>query len=248
MPRDKRLFMTFPIDFDEHPKVAPLSDAAFRAFVEMNGYSRRHDLDGVIPAGVARKRWVSRALKELTTSHPERPLVIDKGDSYVLRDYAEHQETRESVAARRARNRENGTKGGRPPRNRTETQSVTESVSGSAPERKAESRVQSPEGLTTHVSESQSLQDRARAMTDSMSSVVKGMASRAGITDLASLIVSIHEHTGCVVEAAHAVALTNELVGRAKGEVKHPQRYVVSCLAQSPGEIEKHIYESGWAA
>lgn len=30
MPRDARLYMTFPIDFHRHPKIARLSDAAFR--------------------------------------------------------------------------------------------------------------------------------------------------------------------------------------------------------------------------
>jgi hypothetical protein len=93
MPRDPRLYMTFPIDFDEHPKVEPLSDAAFRTFVSMNGYSRRHRLDGRIPADVVKKRWRSKAVSELLGSHPERPLLLLENDGYVIRDYAEHQFT-----------------------------------------------------------------------------------------------------------------------------------------------------------
>lgn len=247
MPRDKRLFMTFPIDFDEHPKVAPLSDAAFRTFVEMNAYSRRNDLDGVIPARAARRRWPARALKELTLSHPDRPLVVHRDDAYVLRSYGDHQQTREERERISEMNREKGKKGGRP-RKADGFSSAKPAVSRQSNPGNPESRVQSLEGLSTHVSESQSLLERAREMTDSMSSVVKGMASRAGITDMAALIVAVHEHTGCVLEPAHVVALTNELVDRAKGAVKHPQRYVVSCLTQSPAEIEKHIYEARWAA
>lgn len=33
MPRDRRLYMTVPIDFWQHPKIAPLSDAAFRLWM-----------------------------------------------------------------------------------------------------------------------------------------------------------------------------------------------------------------------
>lgn len=93
MPRDPRLYMTFPIDFDEHPKVEPLSDAAFRTFVSMNGYSRRQRLDGRIPAVVARKRWRVKALDELVNSHPEKPLVVFDDSVYLIRDYDEHQFT-----------------------------------------------------------------------------------------------------------------------------------------------------------
>jgi hypothetical protein len=113
MPRDPRLYMTFPIDFDEHPKVEPLSDAAFRAFVAMNGYSRRQKLDGRIPAVVARKRWRVRELTELVNSDPERPLVLIDGDTYVIRDYAEHQFTTADEAELHERKARAGAAGGR---------------------------------------------------------------------------------------------------------------------------------------
>ncbi|MCW2165781.1 hypothetical protein B0I12_002946 [Microbacterium hydrothermale] len=133
MPRDKRLFMTFPNDFWQHPKIEPLSDGAFRAFVEMNGYSRMQDLDGRIPVGIARKRWKPRAIQELLNTHPTRPVLLQHGDDYVLRDYAQHQETRAEREARVARNTENGRRGGRPRKNPQETQSVTDSDSEPEP-------------------------------------------------------------------------------------------------------------------
>lgn len=94
MPRDSRLYMTFPNDFWTHHKVAPLSDASFRAFVEMNGYSRMNDLDGVIPGRFAEFRW-GAAVAELVASDVTKPLVLRDGeaDTYVIRDYAEHQQT-----------------------------------------------------------------------------------------------------------------------------------------------------------
>lgn len=93
MPRDQRLYMTFPNDFWMHPKVAPLPVEAKWAFVEMNGYSRMQDLDGVIPAVMAERLWPREVLQILVGSHPDRPLVVWDADSYVIRDYAEHQQT-----------------------------------------------------------------------------------------------------------------------------------------------------------
>ncbi len=94
MPRDKRLYMTFPIDFWTHPKVSRLSDAAFRAFVESNGHSRMIESDGHIEAEDAEFMWQPDVLAELLRSHPTRPLMLRVDDEYVLRDYAEHQFTK----------------------------------------------------------------------------------------------------------------------------------------------------------
>lgn len=94
MPRDQRLYMTFPIDFWKHEKVRRLSDAAFRAFVEANGHSRERETDGVIESADAEFIWDASALQELCKSHPTRPLLFHDGDLYVIRDYAEHQFTK----------------------------------------------------------------------------------------------------------------------------------------------------------
>ncbi len=105
MPRDQRLYMTFPNDFWMHPKVALLSVDAKWTFVEMNGYSRMQDLDGSIPAAMAERLWKVDALGELIGSHAERPLVVRDGDLYVIRDYAEHQQTtasREDLSRKRS--------------------------------------------------------------------------------------------------------------------------------------------------
>jgi hypothetical protein len=99
--------MTFPIDFWTHPKVARLSDAAFRAFVESNGHSRMRETDGVIEAEDAEFLWSVEALSELVKSHPSRPLMLrSEADYYVLRDYAEHQFTkadRDELTEKRSR-------------------------------------------------------------------------------------------------------------------------------------------------
>lgn len=111
MPRDKRLYMTFPIDFWTHPKVSRLSDAAFRAFVESNGHSRMIESDGRIEAEDAEFMWKPEILAELLRSHPTRPLMLREGDAYVLRDYAQHQFTKADRDGLSERRREAGKAG-----------------------------------------------------------------------------------------------------------------------------------------
>lgn len=125
MPRDRRLWMTFPIDFWMHPKVAPLPVEAKWAFVEMNGYSRMQDLDGRIPEVMALRMWSKDVLEPLLMSDPVRPLVIHDGSEYVIRDYAEHQDTKAAREHRVETNKANGSRGGRPRKNPTETESVS---------------------------------------------------------------------------------------------------------------------------
>lgn len=111
-----------------------LSDSAFRLHVEGLTWSNRKLLDLRLP-----KDDVRRFAK-----HPEAaPELVsvgwwtDEGDHYVIRHHGGYQPTREAVLARQAANVSNGRKGGRPkkgtgaPREITETQSLTQSLSQS---------------------------------------------------------------------------------------------------------------------
>jgi hypothetical protein len=151
MAKDQRLYMTFPNDFWMHPKVAPLSVEAKWAFVEMNGYSRMQDLDGSIPSVMALRLWSSEVLAELVASHPERPLVMLDGDTYVIRDYDKHQQTtadREalsqvrSMAGKRGRAKQladtsPASDGQVPGQIRAETESETESETSSSTKKRS---------------------------------------------------------------------------------------------------------------
>jgi hypothetical protein len=112
------------VDFADSPKVVVLSDAAFRALVEMILWCRRGETDGVIPRAYADRRWgydsyttrttnpdTSRStdpITELRTNHPDRPsLEVNEAGDYVLRDFLEHQDSKEQSDARRARNSAN---------------------------------------------------------------------------------------------------------------------------------------------
>jgi hypothetical protein len=141
MSKRSSLFARFDLDYADHPKIAPLSDAAFRAHVEMILYSRRYLTDGRIAKRIA-NRWGTEAVTELLTNDPERPSLVELDDGdYLLHEYSEMQETRDEVERRKAVNRENGKRGGRPA-NRTKTQSVSDSGTENLTEMKAETETE----------------------------------------------------------------------------------------------------------
>lgn len=94
MPKDQRLYMTFPNDFHRHPKLVRLPVEVRWTFVEMNGEARIADNDGVFTAEDAEFMWPVEHLNALVGSHPTRPLLVHSGDTYVIREYAEHQQTK----------------------------------------------------------------------------------------------------------------------------------------------------------
>lgn len=232
MPRDQRLYMTFPIDFDEHPKVEGLSDSAFRAFVSMNGYSRRHDLDGRIPASTARRRWKVRALNELVASHPERPLIVVDGDDYVIRDYAEHQLTRADIEQLREKRAAAGRKGGKARANAQANRKQLLEQTASKVQAESES-----EDLTK-TSKSQSPSNRANGSTDS---IIGRLAGQAGL-DLHRIIERAAE-LGVNIDENVAFQFGQETLAKAKRHPTKPTAYVMAAFTQSPHECQKRLWE-----
>ena len=160
---DRRVWARLTVDFADSPKVAGLSDAAFRTLVEMILWSRKMMTDGVIPAPVARRRWgaktqtetqsvtesvtdsltdsgthyVTDPVTELCTNHPSSPSLVRTSDGgYMIHDFLDHQESAEEVNARNARNSANGRRGGRPRKTHSVTDSVTDSLTDSGTQTK----------------------------------------------------------------------------------------------------------------
>ena len=250
MPRDSRLYMTFPIDFHRHPKLQKLPVDVRWTFVEMNGEARLADNDGTFDEDDAEFMWPLEHLDALVRSHPTRPLVLHENGCYVIRDYAEHQETRASREERSRRNTENGRKGGRPPKNRPETDPVPSRFPfGTEPQptethTKAESESESEDSSKT--SESQSSSNRARVSTDAIpvSAMTKRLADQRGITSLRSVVDAIGRHCAVTVTADQAFQVSVWLLDKAKTSPAAPQRYVTAAIAKSPAEVQQHIYES----
>ena len=140
--KSSNLFAKLELDYADHPKIAPLSDAAFRLHIEMILYSRKYETDGIIKNRVANRmglRWDTDVLTELATNDDDSPSLIklENGD-YLINGYEDVQETKAEIAERRAKNAQNGAKGGRP----RKTQSVTESLTQSGTQMKAETETE----------------------------------------------------------------------------------------------------------
>lgn len=115
MAKDPRLFIKIALDFADNEKIAPLSDAAFRALVEMTIWSRKQESDGWLASRLALAKWSPEVVHELSTNHPQFPSLVaceDGEKGWQIHDYADHQETKADIEARRERNKLNGQKGG----------------------------------------------------------------------------------------------------------------------------------------
>jgi len=238
MPRDKRLYMTFPIDFPQHPKVKPLSDTAKWTFVEMNGYSRQHGLDGNIPAAAAHATWKRTALAALVASHPVKPLVMLVDDMYVIRDYAEHQLTLADIADLHEKRARAGAMGGKA------KASARAKPKQNVPE--SESRSESESGIQTDVTElpeSSQVSDGSNSRLDAVNDVVQQRARRAGIGNLAAVCDALAVTTGEPVSPLGAVLLAEAIVSKAKRVVNNVDAYIATTCRRTPAEVQQAYFD-----
>jgi general stress protein YciG len=108
MPRDQRTYITVHDGMPEHPKVEPLSDAAFRLLVTTWCWCSRQLTDGQVPSAVWLKRGTAKTRAELRNAG----LVEDTPGGVLMHDYTEHQRTADEVAELREKRAEAGRKGG----------------------------------------------------------------------------------------------------------------------------------------
>lgn len=232
MPIDKRLYMTFPNDFWQHPKIELLSDNAFRAFVEMNGYSRMQDLDGRIPVEVVKRRWKPRSVTELVNSHPERPVLLREGDEYVIRDYAQHQMTkasRDSLSEKRAKA---GAKGGKA---RANAKQLLE-PEGKQNEAESESELETDDDITRDPQTSH-LGEVVASGTQYSDDLVE-RAEKRGILNLPATHQLLQKAVGEVfLSPAGAIRLATAVADKAKEPVQKVDAYVASACRNSPDEV-----------
>lgn len=163
MSRKKTLFARFDLDYADHPKIAGLSDAAFRAHVTFILYSRKYMTDGVLQNRVANRlalQWDTDVLTELQNNDEDAPSLVqaENGD-YVLHDYSDMNETKDEIEARRGKNAQNGAKGGRPRKTQPKTHSVIDSDSDSQTESGTQKKAET-ETETEHTSDSSTEEPR----------------------------------------------------------------------------------------
>jgi hypothetical protein len=239
MPRDSRLYMTFPIDMHRHPKLQRLDPAIRWTFVEMNGEARIADNDGRFTADEAEYLWPIEHLDALVRSHPTKPLVYrdpDTGD-YVIREYAKHQQTRSAREELSRKRSEAGRRGGL-----AKSQANASQVPSPIRQTQAESESEDYYLRT----KSQSSSKRARDSTDSLvvSAMTQRLAGQRGIASLEAIADSVAVNCRLTIDADQAYQLAVRILDRAKQPPAAPERYVLAAIKKSPAEVQKFLYES----
>lgn len=112
MAKDERLYARLALDFADSHKIAPLSDAAFRGYVEALLWSRRMLLDGLIPERMAHRMMGAAVLEELSTNDPDSPSLIVVEGGYQIHDFGVHQSTKAEIEELREARRTAGIRGG----------------------------------------------------------------------------------------------------------------------------------------
>lgn len=109
MPADQRTYITVHDGMPENPKIAALSDGAFRALVELWCYCSRVLSDGAVPEAVVRRYTTPKVRRELT----DKALILATTEGVQMHDYLEHQRSRAEVEDLRQKRRDAGSKGGK---------------------------------------------------------------------------------------------------------------------------------------
>jgi len=106
---DDRTYIRVHDGMPDHPKIEPLSDAAFRLLVILWCWCSRHLTDGKINEAVWVKRGTAKARRELIAAG-----VVERIDEQTvsLHDYLEHQRSAAEVAELKEKRRLAGAKGG----------------------------------------------------------------------------------------------------------------------------------------
>lgn len=90
---DDRTYIRVHDGLDEHPKIEPLSDAAFRLLLRAWFYCSRNRTDGRISDAVWKRRGTAKARNELMAAG-----LVEQHDGHVeMHDYLEHQRSAEEI-------------------------------------------------------------------------------------------------------------------------------------------------------
>lgn len=107
MPRDPRTYITLHDGMPEHHKIEALSDRAFRSLIDLWCWCSRNLTDGQVPESVWLKRTTAKVRGELLVA-----LAEPRGEGIFMRDYLEHQRSKQEVLDLRAKRARAGSLGG----------------------------------------------------------------------------------------------------------------------------------------
>ena len=104
---DDRTYIRVHDGMDEHPKIEPLSDGAFRLLLRSWFYCSRNHTDGRMPDAIWKKRGTAKTRAELLAAG-----LAEQCDGYIeMHDYTEHQRTAEEIRLLREVRGDSGTYG-----------------------------------------------------------------------------------------------------------------------------------------
>lgn len=113
--KDERPGILVAHEMPDHPKIAPLSDGAFRLLIRCWAYCSRLESNGRIPDQVWREMGTPKARRELMEPPklmPDREPPVVQRDGYVeCHDYLAHQRAADEIEAIRDARSESGEKG-----------------------------------------------------------------------------------------------------------------------------------------
>lgn len=107
--KDTRLYIKLHNEMPEHPKVEPLSDAAFRLLVTIWCWCDRHNTDGLVPKASWAKRGTPKARRELVDAR----LAELTETGVQMHDYLGHQRSAAEKLELKEKRAKAGAKGGR---------------------------------------------------------------------------------------------------------------------------------------
>jgi hypothetical protein len=104
---DDRTYIRVHDGMDEHPKIEPLSDGAFRLLMRSWFYCSRNRTDGRMPDAIWKKRGTPRTRRELIDAG-----LAEQCDGFVeMHDYLEHQRSAEEIRLLKEHRGDTGTLG-----------------------------------------------------------------------------------------------------------------------------------------
>lgn len=118
--KDQRLYAKFCHDMTDHPKIAILSDEAFRCLIEATLWSCKHRTDGFLSTRFASASWSLQAIDELCVNDTVNPSLTKVENGYQIHDFDAHQTTSAEIEAKKRAGQKGGIASGRSRRSKTE--------------------------------------------------------------------------------------------------------------------------------
>lgn len=239
MAKDRRIWIKLATQMPDSPKIEILSDAAFRAYVEMLCYSRENLTDGFIHERVVARRWRGEVIDELCSNSGDDSSLRKVDSGFQIRDYAEHQETRADVERRMA----NGAKGGKAKAagssgGSSKGSSGTTTTTNPSRPTESESESESETYLLNTVSQVSNAREKS---TDSEEAIESSKRLAEGIGVDLDQVIKAAKRIDRHLTHSEALRLATFILQKAKRDPRNPNAYIAATFRDSWAEVQQWI-------